>query len=85
MKELNIIHEKDFKEDFYYYKVKYPETHTSFESIKTELIEDEELYCNKGMFGIKVSSDNEDRCYFFEHITSTQNEVFYEYMGTGKC
>lgn len=85
MKELRVIHENDFREDYAYYQSKHPTTHTSIESIESELIEEEEHNAHTGMFGIQVSSDNEDRCYCFEHLTSTPNEVFYEYLGLGKA
>lgn len=82
MKELKIIHEKDFHRDFFYYQSMFPTTHTLLKSVQETLLD--ESNAQGDIFGIQVSSEWEDKCYTFKHVSSTPNEITYEYLGICK-
>lgn len=82
MKELKIIHEKDFYRDFFYYQSRFPTTHTLLKNVHETLLD--ESNAQGGIFGIQVSYEWEDKCYTFKPVSSTPNEITYEYLGIGK-
>ena len=82
MKELRIIHEKNFYRDFFYYQSRFPTTHTLLKSVHATLLCESNAQC--GTFGIQVSSEWEDKCYTFKPVSSTPNEITYEYLGICK-
>lgn len=82
MKELKIIHEKNFDSDFFYYQSRFPTTHTLLKTVHDTLLD--ESNAQGGIFGIQVSSEWEDKCYTFKPVSSTQDAITYEYLGICK-
>lgn len=73
----------DIIRDIGVYEAMFPDSYTSYESIKQALdgLEDEK----NSVFGIQVSSEWPDRCYGFEIKKEILRVPIFRYIGLFKC
>ena len=71
-------------EDIERYKRMFPNSYMSYDQVKAELEENEDMP-NGQVFGISVAKEWPDKCYGFEVDSVTPSTTTFLYLGLWKC